>query len=64
MKWNLLLCSLLRNTLDFKADCITGVIINRTEKEDICDKDLEIGESNAIKVTVEAMKELANIRDF
>ncbi len=46
------------NAMGLKAGCVMGVIINRTESEEINSKDVESAEANAIKVAIEAMKTL------
>lgn len=44
------------NALGLKAGCITGVIVNRVRNENIDKNSLILGEENAIKVGVEAVK--------
>jgi len=48
----LTLCS----ALGLRGGCVTGVIVNRDQSEQIIKRDLELGEGNAIKVAVEAVR--------
>jgi len=50
----LTLCS----TMGLRGGCVCGVIVNRTAKEDITEKDLKAGEENAIIVAVASLKYL------
>ena len=46
------------NAMRLKAGCVMGVIVNRTESEEINSKDVEKAEINAVSVAIEAMKAL------
>lgn len=46
------------NAMGLKAGCVMGVIVNRTETEEINSKDVEEAEENAVGVAIEAMKTL------
>ena len=46
------------NAMGLKAGCVMGVIVNRTESEEINSKDIEEAEKNAVDVAIEAMKAL------
>lgn len=46
------------NAMRLKGSCITGVIVKRNQEEDINPEDLRLGENNATKVAVRAIKYL------
>ncbi len=46
------------NAMRLKAGCVMGVIVNRTESEEINPKVVEKAEINAVSVAIEAMKTL------
>lgn len=50
------------SALGLCAGCVTGVIVNRAKGEHVIPSDLKIGESNAIKVAVEAVRILTTER--
>lgn len=52
----LTLCSCLP---DLRGGCVSGVIVNRNQKESINDADLKKGENNAIRVAIKAAEILA-----
>ena len=46
------------NAMGLKAGCVMGVVVNRTESEEINSKVIEKAEANAVRVAIEAMKTL------
>jgi uridine phosphorylase len=46
----------LTSAMGLQGGCVSGVVVNRINKEDIKPSDLKIGERNAIKVAVQAIK--------
>jgi len=45
-------------SLGLRGGCVAGVVVNRVRSEAVTKAGLEIGESNAVKVAVEAVARL------
>jgi uridine phosphorylase len=56
----LVLCSV----FGLKGGCVTGVIVNRTESEEVKDENKKLGEKKAINVGIKAMGKLVNSLKF
>lgn len=44
------------SALGLRSGCVTGVVVNRTKSEHITLRDLELGETNAIRTAIEAVR--------
>jgi uridine phosphorylase len=45
--------------MGLRGGCVAGVVVNRARSEEVTADDLEIGESNAVRVAVAAIVSLA-----
>jgi uridine phosphorylase len=45
-------------SMGLRGGCVAGVVVNRARSENVTKADLEIGESNAVKVAVAAVARL------
>jgi uridine phosphorylase len=46
--------------MGLRGGCVAGVVVNRARSENVTKADLEIGESNAVRVAVAAVARLAS----